>query len=123
MTDQELRKLRRRDLLQLLLLQSEETDRLEAELAKTKQAEEDLRLALKQQRDSESAGEELAAEYRSWYYKIRDELAEKDEELERCRAELKKKDAALREIRARLTERAERPRELLRRVAHGFQRK
>ena len=83
MTEKELHKLSREDLLRLLLAQSKEVSRRKAELEKTSA-------------DRDEARDTLA--------RLKDKLNEKDEQIERLKDKLNEKDALLEKLKGRLDE-------------------
>lgn len=83
MTDKELRRLRRRDLLQLLVEQSRETARLQTE--------------------SDEKSEELA-QLNENFERLKGKLDDKDIQLERLKEKLNEKDAFLEKLKGRLNE-------------------
>ncbi len=84
MTEKELRKLRRQDFLQLLLMQGTELTELQEKLDKT---QEDLELT------------------RQSNERIKERLNEKDELIEKLKGRLDAKDAAIHALRAEIAER------------------
>ena len=83
MTEKELRRLRRQDLLQLLVEQSREAARLQAE--------------------SDGKSEELAQLDES-YERLKEKLNEKDDQLERLKEKLNEKDSQLEKLKEKLNE-------------------
>ena len=83
MTDKELRRLRRQDLLQLLVEQSREAARLQSE-------------------SDEKSGE--LKQLNESYERLKNKLDEKDIQLERLKEKLNEKDALLEKLKERLNE-------------------
>ena len=83
MTEKELHKLRRQDLLQLLLLQSKEVQEQQETIDKLRESEE---------------------EYRSGFERLKHKLDEKDEQIERLKHRLDEKDAQIKKLIGRLDE-------------------
>lgn len=111
MTDKELRKLRRQDLLELLVEQSKETGRLatelgekEAELTEAQEGNERLKGKLD---EKDALIEKLKSRLDEKDAQMAEETARSEEILARLKGKLDEKDALIEKLRARLDSRDE----------------